>query len=186
MELRGTVAGVAVWDDFAHHPTAIATTISGLRNRVGSARILGRPRATIQHHEGRPDEGPPARQSRAGGQDFFALVRTSAGMSQLRLRRSAIARASRVTWSGLSGRSLPRRTPAIQVLVMSTGGSAVSTSCCSLPSHCGRPRRRERDHLPPRIQQLAAIRQGAALEAIPRWARQGGGVCLPAIASPTG
>jgi len=40
MELRGTVAGVAVWDDFAHHPTAIATTISGLRNQVGSARIL--------------------------------------------------------------------------------------------------------------------------------------------------
>jgi UDP-N-acetylmuramate: L-alanyl-gamma-D-glutamyl-meso-diaminopimelate ligase len=40
MELRGTVAGVAVWDDFAHHPTAIATTISGLRNRVGNARIL--------------------------------------------------------------------------------------------------------------------------------------------------
>jgi len=40
MELRGTVAGVAVWDDFAHHPTAIATTISGLRNEVGRARIL--------------------------------------------------------------------------------------------------------------------------------------------------
>jgi UDP-N-acetylmuramate: L-alanyl-gamma-D-glutamyl-meso-diaminopimelate ligase len=40
MELRGTAAGVAVWDDFAHHPTAIATTISGLRDLVGSARIL--------------------------------------------------------------------------------------------------------------------------------------------------
>ena len=40
MELRGTVAGVAVWDDFAHHPTAIATTVSGLRNQVGRARIL--------------------------------------------------------------------------------------------------------------------------------------------------
>lgn len=40
MELRGTVAGVAVWDDFAHHPTAIATTVSGLRDLVGSARIL--------------------------------------------------------------------------------------------------------------------------------------------------
>jgi UDP-N-acetylmuramate: L-alanyl-gamma-D-glutamyl-meso-diaminopimelate ligase len=40
MELRGTVAGVAVWDDFAHHPTAIATTVSGLRSQVGSARIL--------------------------------------------------------------------------------------------------------------------------------------------------
>ncbi len=40
MELRGRPAGVAVWDDFAHHPTAIATTVSGLRDKVGSARIL--------------------------------------------------------------------------------------------------------------------------------------------------
>ena len=40
MELRGTAAGVAVWDGFAHHPTAIATTVSGLRDQVGKARIL--------------------------------------------------------------------------------------------------------------------------------------------------
>lgn len=40
MEFRGTVAGVAVWDDFAHHPTAIASTLSGLRDQVGKARIL--------------------------------------------------------------------------------------------------------------------------------------------------
>ena len=40
MELRGTVAGVTVYDDFAHHPTAIATTIAGLRRKVGKARIL--------------------------------------------------------------------------------------------------------------------------------------------------
>jgi UDP-N-acetylmuramate: L-alanyl-gamma-D-glutamyl-meso-diaminopimelate ligase len=40
MELRGTAGGVTVWDDFAHHPTAIATTVSGLREQVGSARIL--------------------------------------------------------------------------------------------------------------------------------------------------
>ena len=40
MELRGTVAGVTVYDDFAHHPTAIATTVDGLRRRVGAARIL--------------------------------------------------------------------------------------------------------------------------------------------------
>ena len=40
MELRGTVAGVAVYDDFAHHPTAIATTIAGLRKQVGKSRIL--------------------------------------------------------------------------------------------------------------------------------------------------
>ncbi len=40
MELRGTVAGVRVYDDFAHHPTAIATTIDGLRRRVGTQRIV--------------------------------------------------------------------------------------------------------------------------------------------------
>ncbi|GGC08306.1 UDP-N-acetylmuramate--L-alanyl-gamma-D-glutamyl-meso-2,6-diaminoheptandioate ligase [Oxalicibacterium flavum] len=40
MELRGTVNGVAVYDDFAHHPTAIATTVEGLRRKVGDARIL--------------------------------------------------------------------------------------------------------------------------------------------------
>lgn len=40
MELRGEVGGVRVYDDFAHHPTAIATTLGGLRARVGQARIL--------------------------------------------------------------------------------------------------------------------------------------------------
>jgi UDP-N-acetylmuramate: L-alanyl-gamma-D-glutamyl-meso-diaminopimelate ligase len=40
MELRGTAAGVAVWDDFAHHPTAIASTLSGLRDQIGNGRIL--------------------------------------------------------------------------------------------------------------------------------------------------
>ncbi|MEI6733497.1 MAG: UDP-N-acetylmuramate:L-alanyl-gamma-D-glutamyl-meso-diaminopimelate ligase [Comamonadaceae bacterium] len=45
MELRGTVArqggSIAVYDDFAHHPTAIRTTIDGLRRKVGPrARIL--------------------------------------------------------------------------------------------------------------------------------------------------
>jgi UDP-N-acetylmuramate: L-alanyl-gamma-D-glutamyl-meso-diaminopimelate ligase len=40
MELRGRVTGVAVYDDFAHHPTAIATTIDGLRRRERDGRIL--------------------------------------------------------------------------------------------------------------------------------------------------
>jgi len=41
LELRGERAGVAVYDDFAHHPTAIATTVAGLRARIGdSGRIL--------------------------------------------------------------------------------------------------------------------------------------------------
>lgn len=40
LELRGTVRGVAVYDDFAHHPTAITLTVEGLRRQVGDARIL--------------------------------------------------------------------------------------------------------------------------------------------------
>jgi UDP-N-acetylmuramate: L-alanyl-gamma-D-glutamyl-meso-diaminopimelate ligase len=40
LEVRGTVRGVTVYDDFAHHPTAIATTVAGLRSKVGAARIL--------------------------------------------------------------------------------------------------------------------------------------------------
>jgi UDP-N-acetylmuramate: L-alanyl-gamma-D-glutamyl-meso-diaminopimelate ligase len=40
MEVRGTVRGITVYDDFAHHPTAIRTTIDGLRRKVGTARIL--------------------------------------------------------------------------------------------------------------------------------------------------
>ncbi len=40
MEVRGTVNGVTVYDDFAHHPTAIDTTIAGLRRKAGQARIL--------------------------------------------------------------------------------------------------------------------------------------------------
>ncbi|MBI4123473.1 MAG: UDP-N-acetylmuramate:L-alanyl-gamma-D-glutamyl-meso-diaminopimelate ligase [Betaproteobacteria bacterium] len=40
MELRGRSRGVSVYDDFAHHPSAIRTTLEGLRERVGQARIL--------------------------------------------------------------------------------------------------------------------------------------------------
>ncbi len=40
MENRGNVAGITVYDDFAHHPTAIETTIAGLRATVGGERIL--------------------------------------------------------------------------------------------------------------------------------------------------
>lgn len=40
MEVRGVVDNITVYDDFAHHPTAIATTVGGLRKKVGGARIL--------------------------------------------------------------------------------------------------------------------------------------------------
>jgi UDP-N-acetylmuramate: L-alanyl-gamma-D-glutamyl-meso-diaminopimelate ligase len=40
LELLGEVGGVALYDDFAHHPTAIATTLQGMRARVGQGRLV--------------------------------------------------------------------------------------------------------------------------------------------------
>jgi UDP-N-acetylmuramate: L-alanyl-gamma-D-glutamyl-meso-diaminopimelate ligase len=40
MEIRGVVNNITVYDDFAHHPTAIETTVAGLRAKVGISRIL--------------------------------------------------------------------------------------------------------------------------------------------------
>jgi UDP-N-acetylmuramate: L-alanyl-gamma-D-glutamyl-meso-diaminopimelate ligase len=40
MELRGETGGIRVYDDFAHHPTAIAMTVDGLRRRAGTERVV--------------------------------------------------------------------------------------------------------------------------------------------------
>ncbi|MGH8767077.1 MAG: UDP-N-acetylmuramate:L-alanyl-gamma-D-glutamyl-meso-diaminopimelate ligase, partial [Burkholderiales bacterium] len=40
LEVRGTVNDITIYDDFAHHPTAIETTIAGLRSKVNGARIV--------------------------------------------------------------------------------------------------------------------------------------------------
>lgn len=40
LELRGEVDNIRVYDDFAHHPTAIATTIAGLRARIGNRKLV--------------------------------------------------------------------------------------------------------------------------------------------------
>ncbi|MDN2669153.1 UDP-N-acetylmuramate:L-alanyl-gamma-D-glutamyl-meso-diaminopimelate ligase [Vibrio sp. 14N.309.X.WAT.E.F5] len=40
LEFKGEVAGVSVYDDFAHHPTAIELTLGGLRNKVDTKKII--------------------------------------------------------------------------------------------------------------------------------------------------
>ncbi len=40
MEVKGVIQGITIYDDFAHHPTAIKTTLAGLRERVGTAKIF--------------------------------------------------------------------------------------------------------------------------------------------------
>lgn len=40
LEIKGEVKGITLYDDFAHHPTAIAATIDALRGKVGNQRII--------------------------------------------------------------------------------------------------------------------------------------------------
>jgi UDP-N-acetylmuramate: L-alanyl-gamma-D-glutamyl-meso-diaminopimelate ligase len=62
MQVRGEARGVTVYDDFAHHPTAIRTTLEGLRHRVGSSRILAilDPRSNTMKRGVMKDALPPS------------------------------------------------------------------------------------------------------------------------------
>ena len=62
MQVRGEAHGVTVYDDFAHHPTAIRTTLEGLRQRVGKARILAvlEPRSNTMKRGVMKDALPPS------------------------------------------------------------------------------------------------------------------------------
>jgi UDP-N-acetylmuramate: L-alanyl-gamma-D-glutamyl-meso-diaminopimelate ligase len=73
MEVRGVERGVTVYDDFAHHPTAIRTTLEGLRAKVGTARILAvlEPRSNTMKI-GRMKDALPASLAAADGVYFYA------------------------------------------------------------------------------------------------------------------
>ena len=62
MQVRGEARGVTVYDDFAHHPTAIRTTLEGLRHRVGTSRILAilDPRSNTMKRGVMKDALPPS------------------------------------------------------------------------------------------------------------------------------
>ena len=61
MEKVAEVRGITIYDDFAHHPTAIATTLDGLRKKVGQAQIIAivEPRSNSMklgaHRDGLPE-----------------------------------------------------------------------------------------------------------------------------------
>ncbi|MDP2784635.1 MAG: UDP-N-acetylmuramate:L-alanyl-gamma-D-glutamyl-meso-diaminopimelate ligase [Sulfurimicrobium sp.] len=121
MEVRGVVNGVTVYDDFAHHPTAIATTLAGLRQKAGSARILAvlEPRSNTMKLGVMKDALPASLEAADQvfcyganlGWDAAAalapLGKKSAAFDDLAALVAAVARAAR---------------PGDQVLVMSNGG----------------------------------------------------------------
>jgi UDP-N-acetylmuramate: L-alanyl-gamma-D-glutamyl-meso-diaminopimelate ligase len=122
MELRGEVRGISVYDDFAHHPTAIAYTIDGLRRKVGGKRIVAvlEPRsATMKLGVHRDTLGP----SLAGADAVWMFAPPDLGWNAAAAVNS-LGTKGRIATSldDLLAGLLANARPDDQVLIMSNGG----------------------------------------------------------------
>jgi len=122
MELRGEVQGVAVYDDFAHHPTAIAYTIDGLRRKVGAKRIVAvlEPRSATMRMGVHRDTLAP---SLAGADSVWMFAPPDLGWDADAVvaalgAKGRLARSLDELVSGLAGSA----SAGDQVLIMSNGG----------------------------------------------------------------
>jgi UDP-N-acetylmuramate: L-alanyl-gamma-D-glutamyl-meso-diaminopimelate ligase len=122
MQLRGEAGGVRVYDDFAHHPTAIATTIDGLRRRVGPARIIAvlEPRSNTMRMGVHQHTLAPAL---AGADEVWLYTPPDLGWDAPRALATLGARAHASADVDALARSLAQAAHAgDHVLVMSNGG----------------------------------------------------------------
>ena len=122
MELRGEVGGIAVYDDFAHHPTAIATTLDGLRRKVGRKRIvavLEARSATMKMGVHRDTLAP----SLSGADSVWMFAPADLGWDAGAVARSLGAKGHAAgTLDELLQGLLTSVRPGDQVLIMSNGG----------------------------------------------------------------
>ena len=122
MQLRGEVRGVRVYDDFAHHPTAIATTVDGLRRRVGRARIL----AVLELRSNTMRMGVHSNliaPALAEADEVFIYTPADLGWDTTALMRALGARGHAVAGiDALAEEVGARAAPGDSVLIMSNGG----------------------------------------------------------------
>jgi len=122
MELSGEAAGVRVYDDFAHHPTAIATTIDGLRRRIGGDRLVAvlEPRSNTMKLGVHRDTLAP---SLLGADAVFLHAPADIGWDADAITRALGAKAQRTTDIEQLVQALcATLRPGDHVLVMSNGG----------------------------------------------------------------
>lgn len=122
MEIVGEVDGIRVYDDFAHHPTAIATTLAGLRAKVGKARILValEPRSNSMRQGAHADALAP---SLAAADAVVFLHRTELAWDAGRVIDALGGRGSAVpTVAALIAALAAQVQPGDQVIFMSNGG----------------------------------------------------------------
>lgn len=122
LEVRGTVCGVTVYDDFAHHPTAIATTLAGLRAKVGAAPIFAvlEPRSNTMKMGVFKDTLAPSLQA---ADRVFLYQAPDLGWEMSAVVEALGSRAQvDQDLETLVTRIAQQATPGTQVLVMSNGG----------------------------------------------------------------
>ena len=92
LELRGAAGGVSVYDDFAHHPTAIATTLQGLAAKLdGEGRIIAVIEPALQYDESRRASAHAGRIRKAGRSDRLVPAARLRPRLRRALRRNRIA-----------------------------------------------------------------------------------------------
>jgi UDP-N-acetylmuramate: L-alanyl-gamma-D-glutamyl-meso-diaminopimelate ligase len=121
MELRGVERHVMVYDDFAHHPTAIQTTLEGLRAKVGKARILAvlEPRSNTMKL-GRMKDALPASLAAADRVYFYANGLEWDPVALFRAAGREVCAAASV--NALVAAIIADAHPGDQIVVMSNGG----------------------------------------------------------------
>jgi UDP-N-acetylmuramate: L-alanyl-gamma-D-glutamyl-meso-diaminopimelate ligase len=122
LQLHGEVNGIRVYDDFAHHPTAIATTIDGLRRRAGAARILAvlEPRSHTMRMGVHQHTLAPAL---AGADEVWLYTPPDLGWDTGSVLRALAGRGHAGGDVDALARELARAArPGDQVLIMSNGG----------------------------------------------------------------
>jgi len=123
LQLCGEVRGVRVYDDFAHHPTAIATTVDGLRRRVGNAaRIVAvlEPRSHTMRMGVHRDTLAP---SLAGADEVWLYAPADLGWDASVVLKALGPRAHCAGEVGALAQQLARAVrPGDHVLIMSNGG----------------------------------------------------------------
>jgi UDP-N-acetylmuramate: L-alanyl-gamma-D-glutamyl-meso-diaminopimelate ligase len=122
MELTGTTQGISIYDDFAHHPTAIATTIEGLRRRAGKARLVAvlEARSNTMRMGVHKDTLAP---SLAGADAVYLFAPPDLGWDAGAVARAIGANAAtEPTVEALLARLVADLKAGDQVLIMSNGG----------------------------------------------------------------
>jgi UDP-N-acetylmuramate: L-alanyl-gamma-D-glutamyl-meso-diaminopimelate ligase len=121
MEVRGVVNGITIYDDFAHHPTAIAVTLEGLRRKVGGARILAvlEPRSNTMKLGSMKERLPG---SLAGADRVFCYSANLGWDAAAALAPLAGRQSVHDDLEALIGAVVEQAKPGDHVLVMSNGG----------------------------------------------------------------